>query len=167
MRILAQVPASVLWLLESHALTRKNLQSAAKSQGIDPGRLIFAPRTNSQDHLARHAAADLILDTTPYNAHTTASDALWMGVPLLTIKGKTFPGRVGESLLKAVGFGDALIAKNLDDYVARAIEIATTPGRSQALKDQLERNRADMPLFDTQKYARAFENLISTTLDSR
>ncbi len=164
MRILGQVPNSVLWLLETHVLTKKNLQSAAKSQGIDPGRLIFAPRTNSHDHLARHAAADLILDTTPYNAHTTASDALWMGVPLLTIKGTTFPGRVGESLLKAVGLGDQLIAKNLDDYVAKAVRIATTPGQSQALKDQLERNRLTTALFNTAQYARDFEALIHQVL---
>ncbi len=160
MRILGQVPNSVLWLLETHALTKKNLQSAAQSHGVNRDRLIFAPRTDSQDHLARHAAADLILDTTPYNAHTTASDALWMGVPLLTIKGTTFPGRVGESLLKAVGFGDELIAKNLDDYFAKAIEIATTPGRSQALKTRLERNRLTTALFNTEQYARDFENLI-------
>ncbi len=167
MKILSQVPKSVLWLLETHRLAKENLQKNAASFGIDPSRLVFAPRTNPEEHLARHAAADLVLDTSPYNAHTTASDALWMGVPMLTVQGTTFPGRVGESLLRALGFGEELIARDLDEYVTKAVKIAQAPQTVAGLKTRLAQSRLTDALFDTRRYARDFEALIESAWRSR
>ena len=167
MKILNQVPNSVLWLLETHRLAKENLQKSAASFGIDPSRLVFAPRTKPKEHLARHAAADLVLDTSPYNAHTTASDALWMGVPMLTVRGTTFPGRVGESLLRALGFGEELIAQDLEDYVAKAVKIAQVPQTIADLKTQLADRRLSSALFDTERYAKDFEALIQGALANK
>ena len=101
MRLLRNVEGSVLWLLEDNAIAAANLKREAEARGVAPERLIFAPRTKPDQHLARHRLADLFLDTLPYNAHTTASDALWMGLPLVTCPGSTFPGRVAASLLNS------------------------------------------------------------------
>ena len=103
MRLLQHVPGSVLWLLDDNPSARGNLQQGARAHGIDPTRLVFAPRVDHAEHLARHRSADLFLDNLPCNAHTTASDALWAGLPLLTCRGTTFAGRVAASLLQAVG----------------------------------------------------------------
>lgn len=167
MKILSQVPKSVLWLLETHRLAKENLQKNAASFGIDPSRLVFALRIKPEEHLARHAAADLVLDTSPYNAHTTASDALWMGVPMLTVQGTTFPGRVGESLLRALGFGEELIARDLDEYVTKAVKIAQAPQTVAELKTRLAQSRLTDTLFDTKRYARDFEALIESAWRSR
>src|SRR5690606_37454309 len=117
------VPGSVLWLLECNRWARDNLTREAALRDIDPTRLVFAPRVPIAEHLARHALADLFLDTLPYNAHTTASDALWMGVPLITCPGHTFTSRVAGSLLHAAGLPE-LVADSLDAYEALALQLA-------------------------------------------
>ena len=129
MRILAAVDGSVLWLLQDNDAATRNLCAAAESHGIAPERLHFAPRIRLDDHLARHACADLFLDTLPYNAHTTASDALWAGLPVLSCRGTTFPGRVGASLLHALGLADELLLDDVAAFEARAIELARDRAR--------------------------------------
>jgi predicted O-linked N-acetylglucosamine transferase (SPINDLY family) len=158
MRILYQVPGSVLWLLEDNPHVAANLQREAAGRQVDPERLVFAARMPLPDHLSRHQVADLFLDTLPYNAHTTASDALWAGVPLLTSLGTTFPGRVAASLLKAVGLPE-LIAPTLDHYVEMAIELASDPQRLQAIRQGLKQNRQSALLFDAARLTRALEQL--------
>ncbi len=120
MRLLTAIQGSVLWLLETNVLVKDNLRAEAVKRGVDPNRLIFAPRQPSPEHLARHRLADLFLDTLPYNAHTTASDALWAGLPVLTCSGDTFAGRVAGSLLHAVGLPE-LITFSLDAYEAMGL----------------------------------------------
>lgn len=156
MRLLAQVPGSVLWLFEANPAARDNLAYEAASAGIDPDRLIFAPRMDLADHLARHAHADLFLDTLPYNAHTTASDALWCGVPVLTCMGESFAARVAASLLSAVGLPE-LITTSLADYEALALALARDPARLAALKAHLKANRGSAPLFDAGAFTRGLE----------
>lgn len=155
MRLLRDVPGSVLWLLEDNAAARRNLQETARLRGIDPARLVFAPRVPPAEHLARHRAADLFLDTLPYNAHTTASDALWAGLPVLTCVGATFAGRVAGSLLQAVGL-DELITANLQQYEALALALARDPGRLAGLRQALEQGRGRR-LFDTDRFRRGLE----------
>jgi predicted O-linked N-acetylglucosamine transferase (SPINDLY family) len=156
MRILQQVPDSVLWLLESNATATANLQQAAMAAGIDPSRLIFAPRVAMADHLARHALADLFLDTQPYNAHTTASDALWMCLPVLTCSGNTFASRVAGSLLHAVNLPE-LIAPDMAAYEALAINLATNIETLERLRERLQQASSDLPLFDTRHFAHKLE----------
>lgn len=156
MRLLAQVPGSVLWLFEANPAARDNLAYEAASAGIDPDRIIFAPRMEVAEHLARHAHADLFLDTLPYNAHTTASDALWCGVPVLTCRGESFASRVAASLLTAVGLPD-LITTTLADYEALALALAREPARLSALKARLKEARTHAPLFDAAAFTRGLE----------
>jgi uncharacterized protein (TIGR03032 family) len=156
MRILHQVPHSVLWLLSDRPESNAHLSARAAAEGIDPARLIYAPRLPKAEHLARHACADLILDTLHYNAHVTASDALWAGVPLITKIGETFASRVAASLLTAVGLPD-LITTSLEDYERLAVHLATHPIELQRLKDQLVRDRLHLPLFDTSRTVRHLE----------
>jgi protein O-GlcNAc transferase len=138
MRILHQVPGSVLWLLQSNSWAIRNLQQHAQAAGIDPARLVFAARTSIEQHIARQQHADLMLDTSPYNAHTTASDALWQGVPLLTVAGDTFPSRVSASLLNHIGL-DECICADWDALEQRAIELANTPSALAHLKAILKK----------------------------
>jgi predicted O-linked N-acetylglucosamine transferase (SPINDLY family) len=152
MRILAQVEGSVLWLFEGNPDAAGNLRKHAAARGIDPARLIFAGRMKPPDHLARHRAADLFLDTLPYNAHTTASDALWTGLPVLTCLGETFAGRVAASLLTAVGLPE-LVTTTMADYERLAIELATGPERLASIRAKLAANRLTTPLFDTRRFA--------------
>ena len=126
--------------------------------------MIFAPKASVPDHLARHRLADLCLDTLPYNAHTTASDALWAGLPVLTCLGETFAGRVAASLLKAIGL-DALITHSLADYEALALRLVRDPAYLAALKDRLIRNRDESLLFDTQSATRHIEAAYQTMAD--
>jgi predicted O-linked N-acetylglucosamine transferase (SPINDLY family) len=147
-RILKAVEGSVLWLFHENSSAAMNLQNEAAYRGLDPARLVFAGRMDLPEHLARHKAADLFLDTTPCNAHTTASDALWAGLPLLTCMGETFASRVAASLLNAIGLPE-LITEAQADYEALAIDLAKNPNKLKALKEKLERNRLTMPLFDT------------------
>jgi protein O-GlcNAc transferase len=157
MRILAAVDAGVLWLLEDNEAATRNLRAAAASHGIDARRLHFAPRIRLDEHLARHARADLFLDTLPYNAHTTASDALWAGLPVLSCRGTTFPGRVGASLLHALGLADDLLTETPPAYEARAIELAASPDALAAIRRKLAAARTTAPLFDTPRYCRELE----------
>jgi predicted O-linked N-acetylglucosamine transferase (SPINDLY family) len=157
MRLLERTEGSVLWLLESSTTAAQNLRHEARSRGVAPERLVFAPRTDHEEHLARYTLADLFLDTLPYNAHTTASDALWAGLPVLTCVGNAFPGRVGSSLLRAIGLLE-LITESLGEYEARALELAADSSRLAALRDTLVRNRRAFPLFDTALFARRLES---------
>ncbi|HXC38469.1 MAG TPA: tetratricopeptide repeat protein [Burkholderiales bacterium] len=156
MRILAAVPGSVLWLLAGQAVAQERLRAAAAAAGVDPGRLVFAPYAAKAAHLARHAHADLFLDTLAVNAHTTASDALWAGVPVLTSPGRTFASRVGASLLTALELPEG-VASDLDDYERSAIALADGGPRLADLGARLAANRATHSLFDTAAYARALE----------
>jgi predicted O-linked N-acetylglucosamine transferase (SPINDLY family) len=156
MRILKAVNGSVLWLLADHPPTIDNLVREAAARGIDPQRLVFARRFPPDEHLARHRAADLFLDTLPYNAHTTACDALWAGLPVLTRIGETFAGRVAASVLGAIGLRE-LITETAADYERRAIALAADPARLAALRGRLAQNRLTMPLFDTGLFARHME----------
>jgi len=157
MRILKAVEGSVLWLADPGAVSRRNLVREAEARDVSSARLVFAPQTASNaDHLARLTCADLFLDTLPCNAHTTAMDALWAGVPVLTCPGSTFAGRVAASLLKAVGLSE-LIAPTLDAYEKQAVALAMNPSALAALKKTLAGNRVTKPLFDTARFARHLE----------
>jgi len=156
MNILKSIKNSVLWLLEDSPITSSNLKNQAYIRKVDPMRLIFAPRVGYKDHLARHKFADLFLDTLPCNAHTTASDALWAGLPILTCSGKTFPGRVTHSLLSAIRLPE-LVTHTLDEYQNRAIELASDSTQLVALKDMLKTSVVDAPLFNTESYTLALE----------
>jgi len=157
MRLLDRIDGSVLWLLEGNAAASRNLRLEAEARGVRAERLVFAPRMPPSDHLARHRLADLFLDTLPCNAHTTASDALWAGLPVLTCRGTAFPGRVAASVLRAIGLPE-LIAENLDDYEALAFKLATTPALMADLRTRLARNRTTYPLFDIDRYRRHLES---------
>ncbi len=157
MRLLAKIPDSVLWLREDDAVVLRNLRLEAERRGVAGHRLVFAGRTALlADHLARHRQADLFLDTSPYNAHASACDALWAGVPLLTQIGETFAGRVAASLLRAIDLPE-LITSTPQAYEHLATELATSPERSAALREKLARNRLTAPLFDTRLFARRIE----------
>jgi predicted O-linked N-acetylglucosamine transferase (SPINDLY family) len=156
MRILRAVEGSVLWLLDLNPFVTANLRREAAARGVAPERLLFAPRLPVANHLARHRLADLFLDTLPYNGHTTASDALWVGLPVLTCVGSTFAGRVGASLLTAVGLPE-LIASSLEEYEALALELAGNPTMLTDLRAKLARNREKYPLFDTPRFTRHIE----------
>ena len=154
MRLLQAVPGSVLWLLDSAAAP--NLRREAQERGVDPARLVFAPQMPLERHLGRLALADLFLDTFPCNAHTTASDTLWMGVPIVTRAGETFASRVAASLLGAVDLSE-LVTRNLAEYEALALRLARSPGELGALHERLARGRENAPLFDTPRYVRNLE----------
>jgi predicted O-linked N-acetylglucosamine transferase (SPINDLY family) len=156
MELLRTVEGSVLWLLDSHAAATRNLRSEAAARGIDPRRLVFAPRLPQAEHLARYRVADLFLDTLPYNAHTTASDALWAGLPVLTCRGETFAARVGASIDAAAGI-DELVTNSLADYGALAVALARDPRRLEALRRKLVDRLRDCPLFDTDLFRRHLE----------
>lgn len=156
MRLLSGVPGSVLWLLDTGEATKRNLRHAAGELGINPGRLVFAPHVEPGLHLARHRLADLFLDTLPYNAHTTASDALWAGLPVVTCMGQSFAGRVAASLLKAVSL-DELVTSSSEDYEALALRLAQAPEVLAQVREGLAANRHVAPLFNTAAFARHIE----------
>lgn len=157
MRLLKEIEDSVLWLSTGNPAALKNLCAEAENRGISSGRLVFAPRmSNLADHLARHRQADLFLDTFSYNAHTTASDALWAGLPVLTCMGDTFPSRVAASLLNAVGLPE-LITHSHDEYESRALELAIQKNQLAGIRQKLAGNRTTQPLFDTGRFARHIE----------
>ena len=156
MRILQGVPGSVLWLLMSSDAVDIRLRARAEEAGIDPARLIFAPMEGNTAHVARYAAADLFLDTAPYGAHTTASDALWMGTPVLTLPGRSFASRVCASLVTAAGVPEFVCA-SAEDYVAQAIALGRDPQRLRAYRARLLALRESSTLFDTQGHVRALE----------
>jgi protein O-GlcNAc transferase len=158
LRILKQVEGSVLWLLKDNSWVVENLKNEAEKNGVNPNRIIFAERIPLAEHLARHSLANLFLDTYPYNAHTTASDALWAGLPLITLIGKSFASRVSASLLSAIGLPQ-LITHSQDDYEALAIGLALDSSKLILIKNQLSENRLSTPLFDAPAFAKALEAL--------
>jgi predicted O-linked N-acetylglucosamine transferase (SPINDLY family) len=157
MRVLQAVPGSVLWLLDTSDETKANLRREAAAAGVDAQRLIFAPRVGVGEHVARHAVADLFLDTYPYGAHTTANDALLAGLPLLTCVGDTLVSRIAGSQLLAIGLSE-LITTNFADYEALALKLATEPALLASHRQRLAANRKTTPLFDMARYARDFED---------
>jgi predicted O-linked N-acetylglucosamine transferase (SPINDLY family) len=156
MRILKRVPGSVLWLLGDSPVTTENLKREAASRGVESNRLVFASRMPVAAHLARHGVADLFLDTWPCNAHTTASDALWAGLPILTRIGGSFSSRVASSLLRAVGL-PTLIMRTNEEYEDMAVALANRPVELGALKQRLRDNRDNCPLFDSARFTREIE----------
>jgi protein O-GlcNAc transferase len=157
MRLLAKVEGSVLWLLRDNAAAERNLRGEAAALGIDPDRLIFADRMERDQHLARHRLADLFLDTMPYNAHTTASDALAAGLPVVTCLGSTFSGRVAASLLNAVGM-PGLVTGSLAEYETLVLRLSGDSDFRARTVARLEQNRKDFPLFDTDRFRRHLES---------
>jgi len=170
LRLLKSVPSSVLWLLESNALFAQNLRREAAQAGIDPARLVFAPQIENAAHISRLALGDLFLDSLPYNAHTTASDALWAGLPLLTCRGKTFPGRVAASLLRAVELPE-LITETLAEYESKALTLAKDRALLHSYRDRLIEKPERLALFDTARTTRrieaAYEEMIQEFRSSR
>jgi predicted O-linked N-acetylglucosamine transferase (SPINDLY family) len=156
MRLLKHVPGSVLWLLQGNSTATRNLRRESQLRGVDPQRLVFAPWMAAEDHLARQRLADLFLDTLPVNAHTTASDALWAGLPVVTCRGQAFAGRVAASLLTALDLPE-LITGSLQEYEQRALGLATDPGRLATLRAKLAANSATHALFDTARFCSHLE----------
>jgi predicted SAM-dependent methyltransferase len=162
MNILKQTPGSVLWLMARNELIKSNLRKEASKRGVDPDRLVFATRVPKvEDHLARYRLADLFLDTTPYNAHTTAADALMAGLPVITYMGHAFPGRVASGLVNAIGLPE-LVTHSLEEYQQLAIELANDQNKLAALKDKLQHNKKTYPLFNTRQFCRDVEEAWTT-----
>ena len=164
MRLLSKVEGSVLWLFKSNKWAEENLRREAEARGLDPARLIFADRLVQGEHLARHKHADLFLDTFNVNAHTTASDALWAGLPMVTKQGEQFAARVAASLLNAVGLSE-LVTMTEADYEALILDLATDPNKLKTIKDRLASNHLTEPLFDTKGYTRNFETGLHKAYD--
>jgi predicted O-linked N-acetylglucosamine transferase (SPINDLY family) len=158
LEIVRRTPGSVLWLLEADAEVNERLAAYAEAHGVERGRLVFAPKMANPHHLARYALADLFLDTTPYGAHTTASDALWLGIPVLTLSGRSFAARVCGSLVRAAGLPE-MICDTGEAYVERAVALATDPAKVAALKARLEANRATCDLFNMDLLTQRLETL--------
>jgi predicted O-linked N-acetylglucosamine transferase (SPINDLY family) len=158
MTILAQLPEAVLWLLGGTEETNARLGIIAGQSGISPERLIFAARKPNPEHLARYVLADLFLDTVPYGAHTTAADAMWMGVPVLTVPGKSFASRVCASIVTAAGIGE-MVCEDMNQYVARAVELGKRPDLLFAIKQKLVSGRQTCLLFDTPRLVNGLEGL--------
>jgi len=165
MNLLKVIPDSVLWLSKPSAIAIENLKEEAGSRGVNPARLIFAARTTDRkDHLSRLRLADLFLDTPNFNAHATAADTLWAGLPLLTLIGKTFAGRVAASQLNALGLNE-LIVNSEQKYVDKAVELANQPELLQIIRNKLEKNRTSSPLFDSKRYVQDLESIYLSLLN--
>lgn len=162
--VLREIPATILWLAAPHALARRNLLEAAAQAGIAADRIVFAPVLPQAAHLSRLQCADLALDVLPYGSHTTGSDALFCGVPLLTVQGSTFAGRVGASLCHAVGL-PGLVTDSLVSYIALAANLAGDRDRLAQLRHHLEQGRGRLPLHDTEGFTRAFESALIALAD--
>ena len=157
MRLLREVPDSVLWLARNNDFAAANLARAAQDAGVDPGRLVFAKlRPAIEEHLARHQLADLFLDTLPYNAQMTAMDALWAGLPAVTCAGRAFAGRAAMSMLHDLDLAE-LIAEDIEAYEQLAVALARDPSRLQRIRHKLAANRLIAPLFDTARLCRDIE----------
>jgi protein O-GlcNAc transferase len=165
MRFLRAVEKSVLWLIRGNTASEKNLRKEAAKRGVDPARIIFAPKIKHEEHLARHPVADLFLDTLPINAGTTASDALWAGLPLVTCTGRSVASRLGSSLLHAIGLPE-LATSSLEAYEALALKLATEPALLHSMRQKLEENRTSHPLFDTMRFCRHLETAYITMWES-
>jgi len=161
MRLLKAAAGSVLWLLEGNRFVAANLCREAEARGVAAERLVIAPRLQLPEHLARHALANLFLDTFPVNAHTTASDALWAGLPVLTLAGQTFASRVAGSLLRTIGLPE-LITTCLEDYEETALRLASDRDQLAGLRARLEVNRTTSGLFDGGQFARNIEKAYAT-----
>lgn len=164
MDILKAVPGSVLWLLSKDTAIGDRLRARAEAHGVDPTRLVFGPVMDNDHHLARYGLVDLALDTFPVGSHTTASDALWMGAPLLALAGQSFISRVSGSVVKAAGM-DQLIALSMDEYKAKAIALGNDPGTARALRETLTRTRDIVPLFDPARFAAHLGSAYETMVD--
>jgi len=164
MRILKATPGSVLWLLDGLAPLAGNLRRAAEQLGVSGHRILFAPFVSAEKHRERLTCADLFLDSLPYNAHTTASDALWAGVPLLTRRGSSFPGRVASSLLQAIDLPE-LITETSEQFEALAIHLASDPNALNSIRSRLRENRPSAPLFDTDLFRRHMETAYTRMWD--
>jgi predicted O-linked N-acetylglucosamine transferase (SPINDLY family) len=161
MRLLRRVEGSVLWLLAGNAAVVRNLRREAEKRGVTPERLVFASRVRFEDYLAQYRVAGIFLDNLPYNAGTTASDALWAGLPVVTCAGSAFAGRMAGSLLNAVGLPD-LVTRSLEDYEALALKLAKDEKALAEIKSRLTRNRETCPLFDTDRFRRHIEKAYVT-----
>jgi len=151
MRLLHNIPKSVLWLIEDNCFATRNIRNAAAERGIDSRRLVFCEKTKMEDHLSRHQLADIFLDTIPVNAHTTASDALWAGLPLVTCRGDSFASRVAASLLSAIGLPE-LVADSLERYEAITLNLAIDTAALRCIREKLSKNRLGTPLFDINRF---------------
>jgi predicted O-linked N-acetylglucosamine transferase (SPINDLY family) len=161
------VDGSVLWLRVTNETARANLRRAAEARGVAAERLVFAPGVRQRaDHLARHRFADLFLDTIPYNAHATACDALFAGLPVLTCRGRAFAARVGTSLLHAVDLPE-LVTTSMAEYEALALELASDPARLRSIRGRLAENRARARLFDADRFRRHLEAAYRTMVETR
>ena len=157
-RLLETVPDSVLWLRAFNPFVEQNIKREAEKRGINRNRIIIAQSVSASAHLARLPCADLFLDTTPYNAHATCSDALWMGVPVITCAGETFPSRVAGSILHAMGVPE-LVTYSLDEYFKLALKLATERSMRDKLKETIYINRDTSPLYDSAMITRSLESL--------
>ena len=163
-RLLTKVEGSVLWLLESNKSAKENLKKEAEKRGVEKNRLVFAKKLSQAEHLARHRHADLFVDTFNYNAHTTASDALWVGLPVLTKAGEQFAARVAASILRAIDLPN-LVTTTEADYEQLALELSTKPKKLNAVRKELKRNIKSKPLFDTGRYTRNLEKGLQMAFD--
>jgi protein O-GlcNAc transferase len=161
MRLLKAVDNSVLWVLRDNIVAERNLRKEAALRGVDPLRLVFAESLPLEEHLARQRLAELFLDTLPVNAHTTASDALWAGLPVLTCYGQAFSGRVAASLLHAIGLPE-LVTHSLDEYEGVALRLARDPSQLEDLRNRLQNNQSTYPLFNTDRFRRHIEAAYAT-----
>jgi predicted O-linked N-acetylglucosamine transferase (SPINDLY family) len=165
MRLLKKVDKSVLWLRQSNQFSHVNIKNEAKKRNIDPSRIVFAKRAPMDEHLARQKLADLFIDTFAFNAHTTTTEALWAGLPVITKTGKGFAARVAGSLLNAIGLPE-LITKTEQDYEALALELATHPNHLKQIKAKLDTNRLSKPLFNTKQYTNHLETAYKMAYDN-
>ena len=156
MRILKQVPGSVLWVLAGNDISKHNLKREAGLRGVDSSRLVFAERMPKHEHLSRQRLADLALDTRIYNGHVTTSDALWAGVPVVAMQGSHFASRVSSSIVKAIGLSE-LVVQDLKAYENLAVRLASRPTELQHIREKLAHQRLTEPLFDTPRFARNLE----------
>jgi len=160
-RVLHRLPRAVLWLKETNRQLHDNVRREAAARGIAPERIVFAPVVSYEAHFSRLALADVFVDTWPYNAHTTAADALWAGVPVLTLPGESFASRVAASVLAAVGL-EGLAMGSIDDYESALVTMAQDPEVLAGLRAHLVDNRLALPLFDSPAYTRRFEAVLAT-----
>jgi predicted O-linked N-acetylglucosamine transferase (SPINDLY family) len=156
MRLLQKVDGTVLWLVGGNTSVERNLKKEAQRRGVDSGRLIFCSRVAYPEYLARYRLADLFLDTFPFNGGTTASDALWAGLPLISCAGDAFASRMAGSLLMAIGMPE-MVAQSLPDYEAIACKLAGNPDLMSSAKRKLAQNRGSYPLFDTLRFTKHIE----------
>ena len=156
MNLLKSINNSVLWILSQNETAVKNLQKEATIRNVNPDRIKFAQHMEMSEHLSRHRAADLFIDTFPYNAHTTASDALWAGLPVLTLMGESFASRVGGSLLNAIDLPE-LITHTKKEYEDKAIELANNKSLLNKIRNKLNKNRLVKPLFNTKLFTKNLE----------